>query len=210
MKRAGLALLFLVLPMTCPAQDVTIATLDWPPYVDSGMKDKGFNAEIVTEAFKRVGHAAKIEFMDWDTAVARTSQGKYDALFPEFIPGAGKGLPVLHLLLNSLLVFTSARAQSSITVPTKLKTWRRIVKAWSRDPHTDEFDRAAYLNKVESDSDEATSKTAGRGVDLIDIDKLVAQQSSSVNAGSAAQWSSGPPPGHHPLFEVFPRRTPAR
>ncbi len=62
MKRFILAVVAcMVFPLFCRAQNITLVTLDWPPYVAGDMNNKGFNAEIVTEAFKRVGYTARIE-----------------------------------------------------------------------------------------------------------------------------------------------------
>ena len=46
-------------------KEVTLATLEWEPYVGSGLPDYGFTAEIITEAFSKAGYKVNIEFYPW-------------------------------------------------------------------------------------------------------------------------------------------------
>ncbi len=215
MKRFILAVLACVaFPLFCGAQNVTLVTLDWPPYVDSGMNNKGFNAEIVSEAFKRVGYTAKIEFADWDAAVAKASQGKYDGLFPEYYSKEREqDFIYSNFFSNSLLVFYKRKgAKINYTSPKKLQELSSykigVVKGYI---NTAEFDAATYLKKFEADSDEANlKKLLNKELDIIVIDKLVAQYLLQKHMpGAAAQLEPMDPPLIiHPLFLLFPKKNP--
>jgi polar amino acid transport system substrate-binding protein len=77
-------LAFFFMMGTSQAQTLKIATTDWEPYVGKALKGEGFNAEIITEAFKRAGYTVKIDFMQWDKAIEDATKGTYDAVFPEY------------------------------------------------------------------------------------------------------------------------------
>lgn len=209
-----LVCLALAFPLFLQAQTVTVATLDWPPYVGADLKGKGFNAEIITEAFKRVGHTVKIEFMEWDNAIAKASQGKCDAVFPEYYSkDREKDFIYSNFFSNSLLVFYKPKgAKVNYTSPKNLKDLAPykigVVKGYI---NTEEFDKAAYLKKVEADSDEANlKKLANKELDLIVIDKLVAQHIIKRDMpGAASQLEAlNPPLVIHPLFVIFPKKNP--
>lgn len=214
MKKTALIFLCMVFPLFCNAQDVTVATLDWPPYVASDMKNKGFNSEIITEAFKRVGHTVKIEFMPWDDAIAKTSQGKYDAVFPEyFSKERSQDFIYSNFFSNSLLVFYKRKGTKvNFISPTNLKDLAPykigVVKGYI---NTEEFDKATYLKKVEAESDEANlKKLMNKELDLIVIDKLVAQDliRKHLPAAAAQLEAVDHPLVIHPLFVIFPKKNP--
>jgi polar amino acid transport system substrate-binding protein len=206
--------LALAFPFALQAQTVTIATLDWPPYVGTDLKAKGFNSEIITEAFKRVGHTVKIEFMDWDAAIAKASQGKFDAVFPEYYSkDREKEFIYSNFFSNSLLVFYKRKdAKINYVSPKNLKDLSPykigVVKGYI---NTEEFDKASYLKRIESDSDEANlKKLLNKELDIIVIDKLVAQHIIKRDMpGAAAQLEAlNPPLVIHPLFVIFPKKNP--
>ncbi|HOO47082.1 MAG TPA: transporter substrate-binding domain-containing protein, partial [Deltaproteobacteria bacterium] len=169
--------LFIFMSQDALAQKtVTLATLDWQPYVGSDMPGYGFNAEIVTEAYKRMGYTVKIEFLSWDDAVNKTQQGEFDGLFPEYYSKErAEEFLYSDFFSNSLLVFYKRKdAKISYASLKDLISYRiGVVKGYI---NTEEFDSADYLNKVEFNSDlESLNNLVEGKVDLIVIDKLVAQ-----------------------------------
>jgi polar amino acid transport system substrate-binding protein len=63
---------------------IRLATLEWEPYIGSKMPRNGLTAEIVAEAFKRVGYTVDIKFYPWTEAVKLGETGKVDGIFPAY------------------------------------------------------------------------------------------------------------------------------
>lgn len=206
------ATILLLVPCIASSETLRVATLDWEPYVGQSLKNKGFNAEIVTEAFKRAGYQVKIDFMSWDKAIEEAKKGNYDAVFPEYYSKErAQDFVYSYFFSNSLLVFYK-KASSNITYKTlrDLAPYKiGVVKGYI---NTDEFDNATYLTKVESDSDEENLHKLLKGeVDLIVIDKLVAQHliKTKIPEASGKIKDIEPPLTIHNLFVIFPKKIPA-
>ena len=81
-----LLFLLMVIP-AAPAdagQKILLGTLEWPPYVSQSIKDNGYVAVLVKEAFRRGGVAAEFQFSPWNRAVALVKVGKLHGYFPEY------------------------------------------------------------------------------------------------------------------------------
>ena len=85
-KREWLFLLIL-LCLRCPAvlsaeADVRLVALDYPPYVtQKNGKAVGLTADVVTEAFERMGKTVSIEFFPWGRMLNMLATGEADGLF---------------------------------------------------------------------------------------------------------------------------------
>jgi polar amino acid transport system substrate-binding protein len=205
-------LAFFLMVCASRAETLKIATTDWEPYVGKALKGEGFNAEIITEAFKRAGYTVKIDFMQWDRAIEDATKGTYDAVFPEYYSkDRAKDFIYSNFFSNSLLVFYK-RKSSNITYKTlkDLTPYKiGVVKGYI---NTEEFDKASYLKKVEAETDEENLHRLIKGeLDLIVIDKLVAQYliKTKISEASGKLDSIEPPLIIHPLFVVFPKKLPA-
>jgi len=63
------------------AKELNIVTLHYPPYsYIENDKIKGINVDIATEALKRMGYVAKIQFIPWQRALFYTKYGRADAI----------------------------------------------------------------------------------------------------------------------------------
>ncbi len=60
-------------------KEVSLATLNWEPYVGEKLEHFGFSTHIVTEAFKRVGYRVKYTFLPWARLLNQVAAGKFDA-----------------------------------------------------------------------------------------------------------------------------------
>lgn len=68
--------------LTANANEITIATLEWPPYVMNSKIGQGSSAEIIKAAFNAVGHDVKFLFVPWARAIKYAKSGKVDAIAP--------------------------------------------------------------------------------------------------------------------------------
>ncbi|MCU0577523.1 MAG: transporter substrate-binding domain-containing protein [Desulfobacterota bacterium] len=205
------AIALFVIPTILWAQTLRLATLDWEPYAGQASDNKGFNADIVTEAFKRAGYQVKIDVLPWDRAIEEAMKGNYDGVFPEYYSKErARDFVYSHSFSDSLLVFYK-RYETSVTYKT-LKDLRPYKIGTVRGQiNTDEFDNAVYLMKIEADSDEENLRKLAKGdLDLIVIDKFVAQYLTKTKVPEAAGKISPiePPLIIRNLFVILPKKNP--
>jgi polar amino acid transport system substrate-binding protein len=157
---------------------VKLACDDWSPYYGPNMKNKGPIAEIITQAFKRVGYEVKIDFITRAKLLEKLKTGKYDAGFSAYysIQRAKDYIFSEPIGVCSRVAFLKKKTTQIIFKKlADLKSFRiGVTRAHIYD--VPEFDDAEFLNKIESTSNEAniTNLIKGR-IDLVIIDKVVAQ-----------------------------------
>ncbi|WP_028586464.1 substrate-binding periplasmic protein [Desulfocurvus vexinensis] len=89
MRRAS-ALLPLLLfaslfaPGSATARALTLATLDWPPYIGHALPGQGYAAALAREALGRSGHEVRFVFLPWLRAVQGTRAGYHDGYIPAY------------------------------------------------------------------------------------------------------------------------------
>ncbi|EQC51931.1 ABC transporter substrate-binding protein [Bacteriovorax sp. DB6_IX] len=66
------------------AQKIELLTIEWAPYVSKELKNNGFLAQIVKEAFHAVGHEVVFHFVPWSRAVKMAEDESYNGFFPEY------------------------------------------------------------------------------------------------------------------------------
>jgi len=169
------------------AEDKTIslATLEWEPYIGPSMTNNGYVHEIVVEALKRVGYKADIKYYPWARAVKLSEEGKCDGLFPEYYDEGRKpkyvfsdpypGGPVGFYKQKKANIKFSVDPQKKQTEALKaLQQYKfGVVRGYI---NTQEFDSADFLKKEEVVSDEQNLVKLFKGrIDLIFIDKYVAK-----------------------------------
>lgn len=174
-KRLGIALLLVFIFTTAHAGDkVVLATLDWEPYVGQNMKNQGYVAEVVKEAFKRGGMDVEIQFHQWSRVVGLAKAGKVDGYFPEYLSDEVKKYAEFSTPMpgGPLGFFKRTDKDISYTVLQDLKGKKiGVVKGYV---NTKEFDDAAFLTKDAAKDDLTNFKklVAGR-LDLLVADKFV-------------------------------------
>ncbi|MFC4990954.1 transporter substrate-binding domain-containing protein [Rubritalea tangerina] len=55
-----------------------MVTLNWPPFYGEKLPDGGPLTELATEAFRRAGHTASIEFLPWTRALEEVKKQRAD------------------------------------------------------------------------------------------------------------------------------------
>ncbi len=201
-----------ITPAVAKAETLRLATLDWEPYACQTLENKGFNAQIVTEAFTRAGYEVEIDFMPWDTAVEETRKGTYDGVFPEYYEKERTQDFVYSSSLSSSLLVFYKRSSSAIAYRTLKDLTPYRIGTVKGSITTEEFDSATYLNKVEAGSDEENLRRLAKGeLDLIVIDKLVAQHLIRTRVPEAVGTIEAmvPPLIIHQLFVILPKKNPA-
>ncbi len=178
---------------------VTLATLEWEPYIGSKMSRNGLTAEIVVEAFKRVGYTVDIKFHPWTEALKLGEAGKVDGIFPAYhskgreahflfsepfaesplgfykksAAVAGPNISQLKRADENIVFPEDPRVDQTAVLNMMKQYTFGVVKGYVNTP---EFDAATFLKKVESASDEENLRNLINGrVDLIFIDRYAAK-----------------------------------
>ena len=229
----AVCLTFLFLTTTGFAADkaITLATLEWEPYVGADMPKNGFSAEIVVAAFKRTGYAVKIEFHPWTKTLEIGKAGQVDGIFPAYRTAerevdflfsepfaesplgfykkssAVAGPNIAQLKRTDInIVFSEDPRINPTAVLKDLADYRfGVVEGYANTP---EFDAADYLTKVtaKTDAENLLNLINGR-VDLIFIDRYVAK----TIIVKRFPWHlqdyefMTPALANKPLFAAFPR-----
>ncbi|WP_020410111.1 substrate-binding periplasmic protein [Hahella ganghwensis] len=164
---------------------VSLATLNWQPYVGEELESKGYVHELVGEAFKRGGYKPRIQFYPWARALDTTRQGKVDALFPEYYsdtrldefaysdPFLG-GPAGFYVRKDSGIEFSIDPRLNQHAALLGLSQYKfGVVRGYL---NTDTFDKADFLYKEEV-TDDLTNlqRLYHNRVQLIFIDKFVAE-----------------------------------
>ncbi len=164
---------------------VTLATLDWQPYVGQDMEGFGYVYELVTQAFARGGYKTRVQFYPWARALDTVQRGRVDALFPEYYSGSRLGdfaysNPFLggpvgfYVRRDSGIEFSIDPRLDQLLALNGLSQYKfGVVRGYL---NTDVFDNADFLYKEEVNDDLTNlQRLYHNRVQLIFIDKFVAE-----------------------------------
>lgn len=62
-------------------EGITLATINYPPYIGENLPSHGMASQIVSEAYKRVGYDVKLQFYPWKRAFLYARRGECDGIF---------------------------------------------------------------------------------------------------------------------------------
>ena len=167
------------LPHSSPAgpRVITLATLNWKPYVSEEMAGGGFTTEIVKQAFQRAGYEVEIAFMPWIRVLSEVKKGTFDAMYPAYYSESrsrvyGLSIPIAN---GPLVLCKRSDRRLGYRTLEDLRPYRiGVVRGYVNTPA---FDAADYLEKeiVNSDKQNLLKVLTGR-IDLAVIDKYTARQ----------------------------------
>ena len=167
-----------------PPLQISLATLEWPPYVGAELPEQGYAADVVRTACDRGGVEVRFEFMPWARALMLAQQGVYAGVLPEYnnpererqflfsapFPGGPVGL---YKRRGDAIAYARSPAED---LDAALRSVARYRIGTVRDyVNNDTFDRADYLRREESASDAINLRKLQHGrIDLVFIDRWVA------------------------------------
>lgn len=199
---------------TVPSDDVntvSIATLDWSPYVGEDLEGYGFTTEILRVAFERAGYKLKVTFMPWARGLLETESGNYDAIYPAYYSEERtQNYIYSDAFAEGPIVFYKRKGDAiTYTKLEDLKPYRiGVVRGFV---NTAEFDAADYLQKDVVDRDEQNLQKLVLGrIDLAVVDKFAAQYifASTFPEGKDQLEFIEPPLDVKPLYVMFSRKIP--
>jgi len=158
-------------------QTVKIAADDRPPYYSLEMPNNGPIAEIITQAFKRVGYEVKIDFLPWRKVLEKVKTGKYDAGFAAYY---SEQRSKEYLFSEPIGIYSPESFLKKKSLEVSFKKWEDlnsyrigITRGYVYDDA--DFDNATFLNKIESNSEKNNIENLIKGrLDIVVIDKSAA------------------------------------
>lgn len=64
------------------ADTIRVCTTEWPPYTVGGGADaRGIHTQLVSEAFRRLGHEARVDVVAWERCWKELPRGTYQAIY---------------------------------------------------------------------------------------------------------------------------------
>lgn len=157
------------------AEEVTAATIEWPPYSGESLPGHGFALEIADSALARADREARFVFMPWKRARQRTAAGQIAALTPAYHSEEREQLYHVSSPYASSPVVLCALRESKIAYRALTDLEPYLVGVVMGYVNSPEFDRAEFITRdlAPSDLHNLRKLLAGR-VDLIAIDRNVA------------------------------------
>ena len=202
---AAAVLVSWLMPPCVFSETITIATLNWEPYVGEKLIENGFAAEIVREALLRKGYEAKFVFLPWKRALHETLLGKYDAAFPTYHSEKRAGKYIYSKPFADSVVGFYVHRDSNIAfnkLDDLIKYRIGIVLGYINPPDIDDAD---YLQKELVISDYLNvKKLLAKRIDLAVMDKHVGRLIINKLQGAGEELVFLEPPLEtKPLYVAF-------
>ncbi len=157
---------------------ITLATLDWSPYVGQTLQDQGYVTAIIRAALEKRGYEVRVAFYPWARALELTKNGEADALYPCYHnEERTKFFEFSEPLPAAPIVFMKTK-KSDASWDGTLKSLANLKIGTVRGyTYGDKFDKSESVKKEDAGSDAKNLMKlfAGR-IDAVLIDRLVADQ----------------------------------
>jgi sorbitol/mannitol transport system substrate-binding protein len=164
-------------------KEVTLSSVEQPPYVGQDLPSNGYASQVATEAFARVGYTVKIEFFPVARAAQLAKSGLVDGQLAIYSNKNNHDSMLLsapfpggHLVLLKKIGSKISGAKLGGDMPTLLRSLSNYrVGTVDQITISSEFDEANFLKSdtVDKDIQALDTLMAGR-FDLVVIDKLTA------------------------------------
>jgi len=142
---------FLVFSSLSLARSVSMVTVDWPPFYGAELEEDGVITAIVTEAFRRGGHNASIQFIPWRRALVLVAKTDRDVLMGAYYTKERNKTYLYSDPLYDIEVGLVALKSLNVDHYDTLKELSPynigVSPGWA---YGDEFDKAIYLHKEEA------------------------------------------------------------
>ena len=130
------------------AREVSIMTVDWPPYYAQKLEDNGPIASVTREAFKAKGHTIKIQFVPWKRALEEVKQGRADMVLGAYDTEDRRRLYIYSDKTYELKDLVIGLASNGVTSFSTLEDLKGYTFGVTRGyAYSKEFEEAAYLSR---------------------------------------------------------------
>jgi len=192
---------FLGFPQLLMAQSViNLGSTEYPPYSGEGLAHGGLIVQIVTEAYERVDYKVNIHFYPWTRAARMAQEGELDGLAQIWMREARKvWLLYSHPMPSSNEVVFYKRVDNKVAFDGQdylaLKPYSIGTGRSYANPPGFELAREQLRIEVVTEDIQNLRKLASGWIDLVIIDKLVAQhllQATMPEIIDSFDWISPP------------------
>lgn len=162
-------------PVLAEGKALRIAATEWPPFYGADLADNGFVSEIIREAMDRQGYAITVEFLPWKRALASAKSGKHDGLYTVWYREEREEWFLFSepLPANELVFFKRKDTPITSSSYADLTDYTiGVVRGYAPPPG---FEEAQLRTAPSNDDTENLRKLAKGRVDLVLVDKIVAQ-----------------------------------
>lgn len=211
-------------------EPLRLVTLDWPPYIDNNLCNKGWVYQLTVAIFTEAGLSFYIEFLPWARAVRDAELGRADILFPEyFIEASAPSDTLSGATRLSLLTLSAPFPGGEVSlikrkdmqigyngILNQLKQYSfGVVRGYQNTPEFDALMDAKVLKTIEAVDDfQLVTLLINKRVDLIVSDPAVARNSvllSNLPLQTKTEWIDKldivtPYLAYNPLYFAVSRR----
>lgn len=199
MTRHLAAQLALLLTLLCgqayAGRVVNLASTDYPPYFSPQLPGDGVVAAITRAALAKHGHTLQLHYRPWARLMAEVKAGQFDGVMAIWYePARAEYLHYSLPLVNTVTGFYGRVDKPVATQP--LSALRsRVIGTVRGYKNPDVFDRAGLKQELAADDLTNLRKLAAGRLDLVLVDKVLAQylaDSLSPAERQAIRWQEPP------------------
>lgn len=189
---------------------VNLATTDYPPYFSSHLPGDGVVAAITRAALAKHGHTLQLHYRPWARLMAEVKAGQFDGVMAVWYePARAEYLSYSLPLVNTVMGFYGRVDKPLATQP--LSALRpRVIGTVRGYKNPDAFEQAGLKQELAADDLTNLRKLAAGRLDLVLIDKVLAQHllgNLSLAERHAIRWQD-PPLAVMPLHVGFQQGLP--
>lgn len=157
-------------------KEITLYTLNWPPYVGEDIDNYGFCYELVKRIFELKGYNVKVKFQPWARIMDLAKKGDIDGYFPAYYSKERAVHSYFSKkILSSQIVFLTLKTKNISHYKTLYDLKEYTIGLVRGYVNREDIDSARYLVKDYAVDDLMNLRKLLKGrVDLIVIDKYVA------------------------------------
>lgn len=187
-----------------------VATLDWEPYIGQNMPNNGYVAELMKEAFRRVGYSIKLEYLPWARAIEEAKLCKQDVLLPEYMDEERKKDFIYSEKYPGGPLGFYKKKDKQIKWSGKLEELKGLKVGTVRGyVNPEDFEKDQNIIKEPATDDETNIKKLERDrLDLMIVDKFVAAYiiGTKFPAYTNVIEFMEPPLTNYDLYTLFPKK----
>lgn len=159
-------------------RDVSLTSLEWPPYIGESLPDHGAIAVVAREAFAAMGYTLHIKFFPWMRAIHNAkADNAYAGYFPEYYAKATEKEFLFSAPIGLTPLGFLERKDDPVTWQTLDDLKTIMIGTVSGYVNTEEFDQKAAAGELQIEPVNADTlnilKVAARRMRLAVIDRHV-------------------------------------
>lgn len=158
-----LGCLLVALPAWGQSKKLVFATVEWEPYYGPKLKNDGFITEITKAAFKHSGYDVEVKFMNWNRALERAKQGKFDGVMGAYYNDERAEVFEYSEPIGTadVVLFSQKGKNISYQSLEDLKPYKiGVLRGYA---NTEEFDKADFLKKEVAEKADLNIRKLARG-----------------------------------------------